>query len=98
MLIVPVLYIPLVYLSSSKADLPISPPGNTLTPSYSLSDLKSSCLFLKVAANKFLGTPLLKTVTIPKLPVPAKFISPVFSAFIKTLISNGAAFHTFGSQ
>ena len=32
-LIFPVLYIPLLYLSSAKADLPISPPGNTLWPS-----------------------------------------------------------------
>ena len=89
-LIVPVLYTPLVYLESAKAERPISPPGRIWAPAKFLWALKLAFVFC--AADKFailtlsnVLIPGLKTVIIPKLPLEFILISFWLSAFIKTL-------------
>ena len=96
-LIVPVLYTPLVYLESAKAERPISPPGKTFAPIFLwalklLFILNWSGLVLERGKLLWLNStvlsseiPGLKTVIIPKLPLPFKLISLLLSAFIKTL-------------
>ena len=96
-LIFPVLYTPLVYLESAKAERPISPPGKIFVPMF-LCALKLLFVLnwsgLVLERGKFVSlnstvlsseTPGLKTVIIPKLPLPFKLISFLLSAFIKTL-------------